>query len=130
MRRSLLPITLAVCSALALGGCASKDTGGAITGTPTTGGSPTTAATAAAADTIVIKGFAFKGVDKVAKGATVTISNQDDTRHTFSPDTAGAFQAVELDGGKSGTVVFGEAGTFAYHCNIHATMKGTITVGA
>lgn len=44
------------------------------------------------------------------------------------PDEAGAFQAIELNPGEKGEIPLGTAGTFAYHCNIHSSMKGTFTV--
>jgi plastocyanin len=31
-------------------------------------------------------------------------------------------------GGDDATVTFGEAGTFDYHCDLHRTMVGTVTV--
>jgi plastocyanin len=39
-----------------------------------------------------------------------------------------AFDTDRLDEGASGKVTFTKAGTYAYHCNIHASMTGTIVV--
>jgi len=40
----------------------------------------------------------------------------------------GAFDSGSLAGGKSFSFTFDEAGTFAYHCNIHQSMTGRVVV--
>lgn len=125
MRRSLLLVVVVVA---VLGACssssksASSSSSSASSSTSTSG----TASSGSSTGTITIKGFAFNAPPTVPAG-TITIRNEDSTRHTFHPDKDGAFQAVEIDGGKSGETVLAP-GTYAFHCNIHTTMKGTITV--
>jgi plastocyanin len=118
---------LVILSALLLGAC-----GGGDSSTNSGDGRTTTSASsgssASGGDVITIKNFAFGGVDSVPAGTTVTVRNEDDTRHTFTPDKAGQFKAAELDGGTSADVVFDEPGTYEYHCSIHTTMTGTLTV--
>lgn len=65
----------------------------------------------------------------IAPGSTeITITNADTTNHTFTLDDGGIDQPV--DGGQSVTVtVGGESGqTIGYHCEIHASMTGTLQV--
>jgi plastocyanin len=89
----------------------------------------TTADDAGGGDPVItIKNLTFSGADSVKAGTSVTVKNEDSTRHTFTPDNAGDFQAATLEGGKSTSIDFEEAGTFPYHCEIHSTMKGTIEV--
>jgi plastocyanin len=76
--------------------------------------------------TVTIKNFKFKPPTlKVKAGATVTVKNADDSTHTFTANK-GAFDTGDLDGGSSAKVTITMPGTYAYHCNIHNFMKGTI----
>jgi plastocyanin len=90
--------------------------------TPGTGSSP-----AAAAAKILIKDFKYQGPDTVSPGAEITVTNEDIEAHTITADRGGSFDANI----KPGTGTFTaptEPGTYTYHCNFHATMKGTLTV--
>ena len=62
----------------------------------------------------------------VAAGDTVTWQNADSIDHTVTADD-GAFDQ-DLAGGDTYEETFDEAGEFAYHCEIHPSMTGTITV--
>ena len=75
---------------------------------------------------VTIKGFAFSPKTLTVKaGSKVKVSNKDDTTHTFTANK-GAFDTGDIDGGSSATVTVKKPGTYAYHCNIHSSMKGTI----
>jgi plastocyanin len=80
---------------------------------------------------ITIKDFAFSPTPLKAKaGATITVKNNDGTTHTFSAND-NSFDTGEIAGGASATVTLpAKAGTVAYHCNIHSSMKGSIQVTA
>jgi plastocyanin len=99
----------------------------ASTGTPAS-----TKAPAAPAATVSIKGFAFgPATVTISKGQSVAFANSDGTTHTVSSGTAptkdGKFDQSISNGGEA-TITFDTAGTFAYFCNIHQTMKGTVVV--
>jgi len=86
------------------------------------------AASSAADSAVTIKGFAFGPATlEVAAGTTVTWTNEDSTPHTVTGDK-NEFDSGNLDPGKTFTHTFDKAGTFAYHCTIHPSMKATITV--
>jgi plastocyanin len=90
--------------------------------------STTTAAAGGGAGAVTVAGFEFTpGEVEVAVGDEVTWSNEDDTTHTVTADD-GSFDH-SLDGaGTSAAQTFDEAGEYAYHCEIHASMQGTVVV--
>ena len=91
------------------------------------GGAATLADGDAAVSTITIADFAFSGVTEIAVGTTIVVSNTDATPHTWSADD-GAFDSGALSEGDTFEFTFTEAGEFAYHCNFHPSMTGTIVV--
>src|SRR5438132_3526826 len=62
-------------------------------------------------------------------GDTVTWTNRDAFSHTSTSDT-GVWNSDVIRAGSSFSFTFRAAGTFAYHCAIHAFMHGTIEVQA
>jgi plastocyanin len=60
-------------------------------------------------------------------GETVEWMNMSDRRHTVTADD-GAFDSGDLFGGSVFTRPYDLAGTFAYHCTVHAGMVGEIDV--
>ena len=79
--------------------------------------------------TISIKDFAFHPASlKVSVGDTVTVTNDDGTTHTWAADDMSIWDSGDLAPGKTFKRTFDKAGTFAYHCHIHQTMKGTVVV--
>jgi plastocyanin len=96
-----------------------------VTDAPST---PTVAGGAAMADAIVIRNFTFAPAPLVVDaGTTVTVTNADDTRHSVTADK-GSFDTHDLDGGGTAQLVLDKPGKYAYHCDIHDYMKGTIEV--
>lgn len=137
-------IGLAVVAALALAACS---TGAATPAGPSTAVSGASAAAsvaasvaaspaqgstapgaAATAGTVSIQGFAFHDKAITVKvGAPVTWTNQDGATHTVTFD-AGGVDSGRLATNATFRHVFTTAGTFTYHCAIHTSMTGTITV--
>lgn len=82
----------------------------------------------ATATTIMIDNFQYKAPASVSPGATVRVMNMDSEAHTVTADTGKAF-AVTVPAGK--TVSFtapATAGSYAFHCEYHANMHGTLVV--
>jgi plastocyanin len=78
---------------------------------------------------VTIAGSAFDPaeIDAAAGDATFTVTNDDGFQHTFTSEDLDIDEA--LDGGADTTVtVTLESGTYAFHCKIHPSMTGTITV--
>ena len=66
-------------------------------------------------------------VTPVKAGSTVTVRNDASVTHTVTADGAGGFN-VTVDAGKTATFTAPAAGTYPFHCNIHSSMHGTLTV--
>lgn len=64
---------------------------------------------------------------KIAAGTTVVWKNMTQAPHTVSSDT-GIFDSGVISPGGTFTFKFTQAGTFAYHCNIHPFMTASVTV--
>ena len=119
MRLSRLVLALAIVVLVsACGGSSNNET-------PTTQPSKPASSTQ---DAITIQDFKFGPATLTVKpGAKVTVTNSDSTTHTATAN-GGAFDTGDLDPGKSKTITLAKAGTYAYHCQIHSFMKGTIVV--
>jgi plastocyanin len=77
---------------------------------------------------VTISNFTFQPSSlQVHVGTTVTWTNNDSTAHTVTSDTS-SFNSGTLAPGGTFAFTFTQAGTFSYHCNIHPSMHGTITV--
>jgi plastocyanin len=76
---------------------------------------------------VTIQNLAFSPASTTVNvGDTVTWSNRDLLTHTATAD-GGAFN-LTIAPGDIKSFVFTAAGTYAYHCSIHPTMTGTVTV--
>ncbi|PZS38395.1 MAG: metal-binding protein [Pseudonocardiales bacterium] len=91
------------------------------------GGGP--AAPSSAADTIVIKNFAFMPASlTVAPGTKITVINQDQAPHTVTASDK-SFDSGTISGGQRGAVTAPtKPGSYAYICTIHQYMMGTLIV--
>jgi plastocyanin len=86
------------------------------------------AAPAAIGSAVSIANFSFQPATiTVPVGTTVTWTNNDSANHTVTADD-GSFQSESLGSGATFSQTFATAGTFAYHCAIHSSMKGTVVV--
>jgi plastocyanin len=135
MRRRALAL-VAVGLLLPLGACGDDDDDDA-------GGSETTEATDAATDAtdapddtgvpggagagLVIEDFTF-GEASATAGGTLAVTNADGAPHTVTSDDD-AWDELRVEGGTEGELtVPSEAGEYAFHCEIHPTMTGTLVV--
>jgi plastocyanin len=96
-------------------------------GTPTP--SPTTAPDAVISIVGIAGGMSFSpAVVTVKVGQKIGWKNTDSTTHRMV-DNGGAFDSGSLGPGSASTIItMNTAGSFPYHCSIHPTMTGTITV--
>jgi plastocyanin len=88
------------------------------------------AAPAVAPANVTIEGFAFNPQTiEISSGDTVTWTNNDSAQHTVTQDPAGSgFASGNLSQGATFENTFDTPGTFAYFCEIHPNMTGTVVV--
>ena len=65
----------------------------------------------------------------VCAGSQVKWTNSDPFPHSATSDT-NLWDSGTLNNGASFTFAFDTPGVYAYHCNFHSSMHGTITVVA
>ena len=67
---------------------------------------------------------------EITAGDTVTFTNNDPYDHTITSatDSSIEFDSGEISQDATFEQTFDTAGTYAYFCQIHPTMRGTITV--
>src|SRR4051812_11316242 len=133
-RAPLAAVVLVAMAGLTAAACGSdKNNNDASSSTTVASGATTTTTAAAAApvatNAITAKDFAFdpKAIT-VKAGTTVTWKNGDTTSHAIADDKA-AFNGP-LDPGTPFSHAYSSPGTFGYHCSIHPSMTGTVTVTA
>lgn len=126
--------TLALVSALVAAGCGSSskaDSPATSSSSTAPRGAGTTAASASVAATITIKDIMFSGPITVKPGTTVIVKNDDNTTHTLASDDSKLFDTGNIFAGVTMSFVAPKvAGTYKFHCNIHANMHGVLTVSA
>jgi plastocyanin len=64
---------------------------------------------------------------RVQEGGKVIWMNEDAAPHTATADD-GSFDTGTIEQGKIQSETFKEPGVYAYHCEIHPTMHGTVEV--
>jgi plastocyanin len=80
---------------------------------------------------VTINNFAFSPDNMTVKaGTAVTWTNDDNVPHQIVADAADQpdLKSDILYTGQTYNYIFNKAGTFGYHCQIHPSMKATITV--
>lgn len=95
---------------------------------PTPAPTPRPTAPPMMAPVVNIMSFAFTPSSlSVRAGTRVTFTNRDAVTHTVTAN-GGLFNSGDLAPGRSFAFTFMGRGSFAYHCRIHPSMTGTITV--
>jgi plastocyanin len=132
MRLAIRVVGLGLIAAVAFVGCASGSSAPSASPSPSPTASPKPVA-------ISIKSFAFNPATvEVAKGTTVTWTNEDPINHTVTTGTPPPSPSLSTGDGRinSGRIqatstfsfTFNEVGTFTYFCAVHPRMVATITV--
>lgn len=129
---TIRPIRIfALFATLALAGCG----GSATTGSPSavaSGAPPVEAACAPSGDAgtvaVSIKDFEFVPATISAKvGDVIGFTNEGAKSHSATLDEGDCGTEILPTGGAGG-LTFSKAGTYAFHCAVHASMTGTIEV--
>lgn len=121
--QSMLAASIAFVAACSGGGGASTTTG-VNTGGNTGGNTTPPANTVIASASLVFNPTSLT----VATGTTVTFTFEAVTHNVAFTAANGVPADIPNNASTSVTRVFATAGTFAYHCSIHPTMTGTVTV--
>ena len=134
MRRiAMAGLVAGVSLALAACGASGSGSGGS---TPPSAAASDGGSTGAACEVVTtagdvtgsIAGTAFDpGAVTATSGQVVAFTNEDSVPHTFTLDD-GSCDTGNIANGASGAIRFDAAGTYPFHCNIHSSMKGTVTV--
>lgn len=76
-----------------------------------------------------IQNFSFSPSSlSIKTGTKVTWTNNDSVAHTVTSDSGGLLNSPTLAPGQSFSFTFASPETVAYHCAIHPSMKGTVSV--
>ncbi len=138
-RRMLSVLGLSAVLSLALAACGSSGSTAApaasAPGASVAASAPAAPASAVCAEDdnvgtvkVSIENFAFNPSAITAKvGETISFTNADSASHTATLDD-GSCATTLIANGKTKGLKFSAAGTYPFHCSIHTTMKGTITV--
>ncbi len=138
MRRRALAV-LAATAILVLAGCSSSAAttapsaaapapSVAAASAPAAAGAPCSQSSDAGQVAVAIKGFKFGSGSITAKvGQVIAFTNGDSAPHTATLDD-GSCSTGSISPNASDGLVFTVAGTYAFHCKIHSSMHGTITV--
>jgi len=118
------PLIICILTAVLLLGCASYSSSPSTQQLP--GGGQTPPGTNEV--TVNISGYRFQPASiQVAAGTKVTWVNYDSVAHTVTADN-GAFDLGQFPHGDSRSYTFNKTGVYAYHCSIHPSMTGSVTV--
>jgi plastocyanin len=118
---------LLIAASLLIGACSPGSTPSpAATAPPAS--APPSAGGGGGGSAVTIQNFAYNPATLSVKvGTKVTWTNQDSVAHTVTFDTGGATSDI-LATGATYEQTFTSAGTLTYHCKIHPTVTGTVTV--
>ena len=128
--RTLVILAVALTGLSACGNQAggSPQASATATATASVSASPTASTSASTTTMIQAINFAFQPKTLTVKqGTPVTFQNSDTATHTFTSDS-GAFDSGRVPPGQTFSFTFAKVGSFPFHCTIHPSMTGTITV--
>ena len=79
--------------------------------------------------TVLIQNFRFSPANiTIKRGTKVIWINRDSTAHTATANDGRSFDSGSLAPGQRFSHTFKTVGKKAYHCEIHPSMKGSVTV--
>jgi plastocyanin len=115
-------LVLAACSGGGGGGATQPAGGGG-------GGAPCADSTGTTTVEATVAGFKWSQPIAAKVGDVITWTNSDTANHQVGLDdgSCAMSKAIPGGGGKA-SLVFNVAGTYPFHCTIHSSMKGTITI--
>jgi plastocyanin len=130
MTRPLLAVTFIATLAVGCGNEAERSDAPPAKAAETATAAPSAASKASASETVAIKGFTYDPARvSVRSGGEVTWENEDASNHTVTFKKKGGPEDVgNLREGRSASVTFEKRGSYAYICEFHPGMAGTVEV--
>jgi plastocyanin len=118
MRHALIAVLLGAALLVGCGGSTNSSSA-----RPAASDAPTTTS-------IAIKDFKYVPTPASVKAGTkIAVSNADRAPHTLTDRAAGrAFDSGTIKTGETRSITFSKPGTYAYFCEFHPYMRGTVTV--
>jgi len=122
--------------ALGLAACGDDDTTASDQGSSTTASDPygdtsgdDGGSSSSDLPSVVAEGLAYKNDLTVGPGEQFVFDNQSGTTHTLTADK-GEFDSDRVSGGSQSDPLTApdEPGNYSFHCEIHSSMTGTLTV--
>jgi amicyanin len=90
---------------------------------------PPSSSQATSSKEVSIADMAFSPANiTVKKGTTITWTNNDSVGHDVIADSGNGPNSQILQKGQTYSFTYDIAGTFSYHCGVHPSMKGKVTV--
>jgi amicyanin len=137
--RKYLPFVVVVVVIVAIAGIAiaNKDDNKAANPAPaptsnnnnSTSQNPPSSSQATSSKEVSIADMAFSPANiTVKKGTTVTWTNNDSVGHNVIADSGNGPNSQILQKGQTYSFTYDTLGSFSYHCGVHPSMKGTVTV--
>ena len=123
------PISLRLVSSLLI--ALAVACGGGGSDTPTNPGNPGNPGTSGpvATTSVNLQGIRFVPPDiEVSPGATVTFTNLDGIAHTVTFSSTAITSIGSYSSGAKTATMPTAPGTYAFHCNFHGNMTGTVVV--
>jgi plastocyanin len=130
LRSALLPGLAAVAVAVVGVACGHSSPSMSSMSSMSSKASASTASTVVAGKTAKLKiaNYSYAPVKMTVKvGTKITVTNVDSTAHTVTA-RSGAFDTGTVNPGRSKSFTVTKPGVYAYYCQFHAFMNGTLTV--
>ena len=117
-----------VATACSSGGSSGSSPTGTTGSTGATGGGSTGSSGGQSSAAITAQGLAFHPttVNVSAGTVTLTVTNKDTVKHTFTLDDGSS--TTDLLPGTTTTITLNLTATVGWHCSIHPSMTGTLNV--
>jgi plastocyanin len=94
----------------------------------TAASAPCTDSTGTTVVAVGVKNFEWQQPINAKVGDVITWTNGDTAPHKVALDDGSCAMSANIPANGSKSLVFSVAGTFPFHCSVHPTMKGTITI--
>ncbi len=124
-------LPLLATASLGVAGCSSGSTPPPPATTAGSGASASTSTSTSASTSaaeFTVKGYKFPAFT-ASSGQRLTLIDGDGEPHTVTADD-GSFDSGSFDNNAAGSLVAPtKPGTYAVHCTVHPSMRGTLTVG-